>query len=78
MTTGVLPSITSPFRQKLSGGRRSRGSGQPQGAGGGASRGRAPLSHHAAHPYLKSMALSPMSIPVSTVDSSRSMMAPSS
>lgn len=44
----------------------------------GCSQDRVPLFHLAARPDLKSMALSPMSIPVSTVDSSRSMMAPSS
>lgn len=71
MTAGTLPSITSPFRQKLGGWGEGDERGSEQGVWGGHG-GRLPAS------YLKSMAPSPMSIPTSSVDSSRSMMAPSS
>lgn len=77
MTTGVFPSNTSPFRQKL-------GAEEPRGGGAGmrgCECGHSRLNaagHRHPDPYLKSMALSPISIPVRTVASSRSMMAPES
>lgn len=76
MTTGVFPSRTSPFRQKL--GQKSHRGGEEGMRGVGQLWGRKSPSLPPCTPHLKSMALSPISIPVRTVASSRSMMAPES